>query len=90
MMLAAVLALIPARVAAAKGRSFRLWWFYGWMLLIIAIPHALLLRPLDAPVREAAAPAPDPRPPMARCPNCGESIRADSPTCVFCRSQLNS
>jgi hypothetical protein len=89
MILAGVLALIPARVAAAKGRSFRLWWFYGWMLLIIAIPHALLLRPIDTH-REEVAPPLDLRPPMTRCPNCGESVRADSPTCVFCRSQLNS
>jgi hypothetical protein len=87
MALAAVLALIPAKVAEAKGRSFRLWWFYGWMLLIVAIPHALLLRP--RPTAEDRPPEPRPEPAMATCPNCGERVRSDSPTCVFCRSQLN-
>jgi hypothetical protein len=42
--LAAVLGLLPAAIASAKGYSFWLWWFYGWMLFIVALPHSLLLR----------------------------------------------
>ncbi|MBO0715186.1 MAG: hypothetical protein J2P59_10550 [Acidimicrobiales bacterium] len=41
--LAAALGLLPAAIASAKGYSFWLWWFYGWMLFIVALPHALLL-----------------------------------------------
>ena len=42
--IAALLGLIPANIAKNKGRSFGLWWFYGWMLFIVALPHALLMQ----------------------------------------------
>jgi len=41
--ISALLALIPASVAKNKGYSYGLWWFYGWMLWIIAIIHIALL-----------------------------------------------
>ena len=83
--LAAILGLIPARIAASKGRNFALWWFYGWMLLIVAIPHSLLLRPANARPTGTPLPAPPPwSPPMAACPSCGQTIRADTPQCPFC------
>jgi uncharacterized membrane protein len=37
--IAACLGLIPANIAKNKGYSFGLWWFYGWMLFIVAIIH---------------------------------------------------
>lgn len=40
-----LLGLIPAAIAKRKGRSFVLWWFYGATLIVIALPHALLLKP---------------------------------------------
>lgn len=39
LVIAAGLALIPASIAKRKGYSFGLWWFYGWMLWIVAIIH---------------------------------------------------
>ena len=44
LIVAALLGLIPAKIAKNKGRSFGLWWFYGWMLFIVALPHALLMQ----------------------------------------------
>jgi hypothetical protein len=44
-MLAALLGLIPATIASRKGHSFLLWWFYGWMLFILALPHSILIPP---------------------------------------------
>ena len=35
----ALLGIIPASMAKEKGHSFGLWWFYGWMLFIVAIIH---------------------------------------------------
>ena len=85
LLLAAILGLIPARIAASKGRNFVLWWIYGWMLLIVAIPHALLLRPANArPAIESLPPPPPWSPPMAACPTCQQMIRADTPKCPFC------
>ena len=43
LVLAAGLAFIPANIAKNKGRSFGLWWFYGWMLFIVALIHSLTL-----------------------------------------------
>jgi hypothetical protein len=83
----AVLALIPARIAANKGRSFRLWWLYGWMFLIIALPHALLLRPRLIAIVPAVDDQPY-RPLMAACPGCQQQIRANTPKCVFCGALL--
>jgi len=37
--IAALLGLILANIAKEKGYSFGLWWFYGWMLFIVAIIH---------------------------------------------------
>lgn len=39
LVIAAFLALIPANIAKKKGHNFGLWWFYGWMLFIVAIIH---------------------------------------------------
>lgn len=44
LVIAAGLGLIPANIAKKKGRSFGLWWFYGWMLFIVALIHSLLMK----------------------------------------------
>ena len=41
---AAVIGLIPALIAKHKGYSFVLWWFYGFMLFIVAIIHVSLIK----------------------------------------------
>lgn len=41
--IAAGLGFIPASIAKNKGYSFGLWWFYGWMLFIVAIIHVSLI-----------------------------------------------
>lgn len=43
LVIAAGLGFIPATIAKNKGYSFGLWWFYGWMLFIVALIHSLLL-----------------------------------------------
>lgn len=40
---AAGLAFIPASIAKQKGYSFGIWWFYGWMLFIVAIIHVAVI-----------------------------------------------
>lgn len=39
-----VIGLIPAVIAAKKGRNFFLWWLYGMALWIIALIHSILLK----------------------------------------------
>lgn len=46
--IAALLGLIPANIAKNKGHSFGLWWFYGWMLFIVAIIHVNFIEDRNA------------------------------------------
>lgn len=50
LLIAAGLAFIPANIAKKKGHSFGLWWFYGWMLFIVAIIHVNFIPDKNAPV----------------------------------------
>jgi hypothetical protein len=43
LVISAFLALLPAKIAESKGRSFGKWWVYGFLLWIIALPHSLLI-----------------------------------------------
>lgn len=43
---AVLIGLLPAYIARKKGRSFGLWWIYGALLFIVALPHALLATPM--------------------------------------------
>lgn len=55
LVIAAGLAFIPATIAKNKGRSFGKWWFYGWMLFIVALIHSLLISPEKSPSTEPAS-----------------------------------
>ena len=44
LIITALLGIIPAAIAKKKGRNkIVLWWFYGWMLFIIALIHTLVM-----------------------------------------------
>lgn len=45
---AVLLGLIPASIASGKGRSFLVWWLYGALLFIVALPMALIMKPKEA------------------------------------------
>lgn len=51
--IAAGLGFIPANIAKKKGYSFGLWWFYGWMLFIVAIIHVNLIPDKNAQAEAA-------------------------------------
>jgi hypothetical protein len=50
-----VAALIPAAIAASKGRHFLLWYAYGVALWPVALAHALTTRSEVQKAREAQA-----------------------------------
>ena len=58
LVIGAVLGLIPANIAKNKGYSFGLWWFYGWMLFIVAIIHVQFIPDKNAPQYPVAQPNP--------------------------------
>lgn len=55
LVIAAGLGLIPANIAKKKGYSFGLWWFYGWMLFIVAIIHVQFIPDKNVPQEQSAA-----------------------------------
>lgn len=73
---AALIGLIPAVIAAKKGRNFIGWWVYGTLLFIVAIIHSILIDRIDAPgtTRE--------------CPYCAETIKAKATVCRFCGREV--
>ena len=40
-----LIGLVPAWIAKSKGRDFTARWIYGATLFIVALPHALLIKP---------------------------------------------
>ncbi len=83
LLVAAVLGLLPAAIAAAKGRSFVLWWIYGALLFIIALPHALLAKSANKLIDTQQAAAGN-----VQCPTCAEWIRPEARICRYCKTTL--
>jgi hypothetical protein len=85
LILAALIGLLPAVIAANKGRSFIAWWFYGALIFIVALPHALLLKPDRAAQDRQTLAQGDAK----KCPACAEIIRAEAKVCRFCGADVS-
>lgn len=70
-------AAIPATMAERKGRSFGLWFIYGFFLTLIAVIHAALIDPNeDAPG-------------MKKCSDCGKIIPKEAVACSYCGARFD-
>lgn len=70
LLLAAVLGLVPAFVAQAKGHPFVTWWIFGAVLFIVALPIALVMKPNEDARRQ--------------CPACLSWIPREATACSKC------
>jgi hypothetical protein len=75
-LLAVFLGLIPAAIARGKGYNFLLWWVFGALLFIIALPYALIIKP-NTPALEAQQG-------IRKCPHCAEMIKREATVCRYC------
>jgi hypothetical protein len=78
-----LLGVITGAIAKNKGHSFGKWWFYGAALFIVALPMAIMLKPL--PGTPAAATDPSN---LRKCPKCAELIQNEASICRFCNSEV--
>lgn len=80
---AVLLGLIPGYIAQGKGKSFGAWWAYGAAIFIVALPHALMLKP-DASAIEAKQRSEG----MKKCPSCAEMVKTDANICRYCGNSV--
>ncbi|MCE8516215.1 hypothetical protein KBY31_05770 [Ruegeria pomeroyi] len=79
LIIAVLIGLIPAAIAQGKGKSFVLWWIYGAAIFIVALPHALIMRPDDRAIESKQLNSG-----MKKCPSCAEMIKQDAKVCKHC------
>ena len=77
--IAILIGLIPAVIARSKGRGFFRWWIYGAAFFIIALPHALLIKPKQALIEKRQIAEG-----MKKCPFCASMIKSDAKVCRYC------
>jgi hypothetical protein len=79
-LIAIFIGLIPASIAKKKGRSFILWWFYGAVLFIVALPMAIMMKPYEGGTISAGN--------LRKCPKCAELIQPEASVCKHCRAEI--
>jgi hypothetical protein len=84
LVIAVLIGLIPAAIAHNKGHSFAVWWLYGFLFFIVALPCALVMQPRPAELERRRMGEGG----LRKCPHCAELIKADARVCRFCGRDL--
>lgn len=81
LVICAAFAFIPAIIAANKGREPWAWWIYGFFFFVIALVHALLIKPTPEELERRQLSCGSAK----KCPQCAELVKADALVCRFCQ-----
>jgi hypothetical protein len=76
---AILLGLIPAIIAQQKGRSFIVFWIYGALVFIIALPHAFLMNPTAKALGNNTLAQS-----FKKCIYCAQIIKTEFNVCQYC------
>jgi len=79
-----IIAVIPAAIASNKGRNFFAWYVYGILLWIVALIHALVLKPDMRAMDERRLATGE----MRKCPHCAELVKQEATVCRYCQRSL--
>jgi len=78
-----LIGIVPALIANRKGRSFIKWWIYGTLIFIVALIHALVVKPdIESINRKKAEEG------FRKCPFCAEWVRNEAKVCRYCNREI--
>jgi len=75
LLMAMLLGVITGSIAQKKGESFLIWWMFGTLLFIVALPLVLLMDATQ-PGRNQG---------VKKCPYCGSAMSVKEMECPRCR-----
>ncbi len=86
LVIALIVALLPAAIARSRGQDFFVWWVYSVFLFPIALFHSFVVTPAGGKSVERFVTGRQAR----RCPHCAETIQDEAKVCKHCGRDVSA